>query len=183
VDLFQYDYDELAQQVQHGLERVTISFLRAHGARLRRDQTDFHGKEYVELELHHGQHSLTVRQTRAAPPPGADLSLASPPPLDEFESSFDGWPAANTPAETIAAWLRSLPAGEAPAERPAARPEPTNPFLQERPGPRSPGGAPARNPFLAERPARPPAENPFAADDDRERQRQELLRRLRGDQP
>ena len=68
MDLCQYDIDELAGQIQHGLERVAVSFLRAHGARIHRDQADFHGKEYVELELSHGDHRLTIRQTRAAPP-------------------------------------------------------------------------------------------------------------------
>lgn len=179
MDLFAHDYDDLARQVQHGLERVGISFLRGHGARIRRDQVDFHGREYLDLELSHGPHNLKIHQVRSAPPPGSDLSVATPPPLEEFESSFDGWPAADGPDETIGAWLRSLPAGEAAPEPRSTHAEPGNPFAAGPRPERRPEPASEFNPFRGERSA-PSGSNPFA-DDERERRRRDALRRLKSE--
>jgi hypothetical protein len=181
VSLFEYDYDDLAQQIQNGLERIAVNFLRAHGARVRRDLVDFHGYEQIDLELTHGGHTLKVHQVGR--PRGPGYSPSEPPPAgleEEFESTFDGWPASNTPLETIAQWLASLPAGEAPPEAPRAAKDASNPFAKE--GPARTFDAPkepAFNPFLADRPE-PGGRNPFA-DPDRERRRQEMLRRLGGE--
>ena len=182
MGLLDYDYDDLARQVQEGLERIGINFLRSHGARVRRDLVDFHGHEQVDLELVHGGHSLKIHQ--AGRPRGFE---ADPGPSvageieEEFDSTFDGWPADQYPCEELARWLAALPAGQAPPERPKAAPDAANPFAAERPAPLPRlEPEPSFNPFLGER-AGPSGGNPFA-DADRDRKRQELLRRLKGDE-
>jgi hypothetical protein len=178
VSLFDYDYDELAAQIQHGLERIAVNFLRAHGARVRRDTLDFHGIERIDLELEAAGHSLTIHQA-GRPRSSGDQDVA-PGPADEFESLFDGWPVENTAPETIALWLASLPLGEAPPERSSSAAGADNPFARERQrSPRTAPEVPGHNPFLGERSGGSSA-NPFA-DSDAERRRQETLRRLRGD--
>lgn len=179
MSLFDYDYDDLARQVQEGLERLGVNFLRSHGARITRDQLDFHGVEYVDLELTHDGRTLKVHQI-GRPRGVADAPTESGPVEGEtFESSFDGWPATNTPAEDIARWLAGLPAGEARPEtaRPTASVD--NPFGASPPRASQPSRESDFNPFLGGG-ARPSGANPFA-DDERERKRQDALRRLKGD--
>src|SRR5688572_2516531 len=133
MSFLDYDYDDLARQVQDGLERIGVSFLRSHGARIRRDLVDFHGFEQIDLEVSAGGHTLVVHQVGR--PRGFDHSTAAvsaDAPDEEFASSFDGAPAVNTPADEIARWLASLPVGEAPPERPRARADAANPFAAER---------------------------------------------------
>jgi hypothetical protein len=181
MSLLDWDYDDLARQVQHGLDRLSVSFFRRHGAHVRRDELDFHGYDHVDFEVAHAGHRLRVRQyTRAR---GLDESAApsGPRPAEEFESTFDDRPAASVPVEQLARWLASLPAGEAsPAvDRPAA--DAANPFAAPaRPrAPRAPG-PPASNPFATERPSGPAA-NPFAPPPADER-RQRALDWLGGDE-
>ena len=181
MGLLDYDFDDLARQVQEGLERIGINFLRAHGARVRRDLVDFHGHEQVDLEVTHDGRTLTIHQVGR--PRGLEADTAAPPSgevEEEFDSTFDGWPAAQYPREELAQWLASLPAGEAPRERLRAAPDPANPFAAERPAPLPQlETEPDFNPFLGQRP-RPSGSNPFA-DAERDRKRQDMLRRLRGD--
>ncbi len=181
MSLLDWDYEDLARQVQGGLDRLSVSFFRRHGARVRRDELDFHGYEHVELEVAHGGHRLRVRQyTRAR---GLDESAApsGPRPAEEFESVFDDRPAAEVSVARLAAWLASLPAGEAPsvAERPQA--DAANPFGTPtgRRASRPPAPA-APNPFVGERPSGP-ATNPFAPPAADER-RQRALDWLSGDE-
>lgn len=180
MSFLDYDYDDLARQVQTGLERLGIGFLRAHGARMLRDLVDFHGYERVDLELTHGGHTLTIHQVGR--PRGFEDDAAgqtAPADEEEFESTFDGWPAENTPRAQIARWLGELPAREAPKEKAPPPTDRSNPFAAE-PRPAVPRlePEPSVNPFLADRPG-PAGHNPFA-DPDRDRKRDELLRRLRG---
>lgn len=178
MSLLDYDYDDLARQVQEGLERLGISFLRARGARMLRDVVDFHGFERVDLRLSFAGHTLTIHQVGRSR--GFDASAEQEgPAAEEFESTFDGWPAVNAPREEIARWLAELPAGEAAKERalPDVR---SNPFAAERrESTPTLEPEPSFNPFLIDRPRSGEA-NPFA-DPDRDRKRDELLRRLRGD--
>jgi hypothetical protein len=181
VSFLDYDFDDLARQVQYGLERLGINFLRSHRARVRRDLIDFHGYEQVDLELSHAGHTLRIHQ--AGRPRGFEdlpTTVEVDDTKEEFESTFDGSPAINTPPEIIAGWLASLPLGEAPPERKRANLEPTNPFAAER-RPALPRlePEPTFNPFVSGS-AEPPGPNPFA-DPDRDRKRQEMLRRLRGE--
>lgn len=174
MGLFDYDYEELAQRAQSRLDRLTVDFLRGHGARVRLDEVDFHGDEHIELELSHGGHRLSVRQH--GPATGLDPSSALP--LGVFESAFDGRPTARVPLHTIAEWLKGLPAGEAPAERRAKRFDADNPFAARLGGARS-DDAPPANPFL------PPAQqrdepNPFGSSD-AEARRKKALDWLGGD--
>jgi hypothetical protein len=179
--LFDYDYGDLARQVQHGLERIGVNFLRGHGALIGRDLVDFHGWEQVDLELSYGPHTLVVHQVGR--PRGVDGAPIGELPAgleEEFSSTFDGWPAANQPRDAIAVWLSSLPAGEArpPERKPLAEPE--NPFATERSKPRSDAAPePGFNPFL-QGPSRPSGANPIA-ESDRETKRREALRRLKED--
>ena len=181
MGMLDYDYDDLARQVQHGLERIGINFLRSHGARVRRDLVDFHGYEQVDLELTHDGHTLKVHQVGR--PRGFDAEAAPAVTAEieeEFESTFDGWPAAHFPPEELARWLAGLRQGEAPPERLKASPDAANPFAAERPAPLPRlEPEPSINPFLTER-GQPSGSNPFA-DSDRDRKRQEMLRRLKGD--
>jgi hypothetical protein len=181
MSLFEYDFDDLARQLQHGLERIAVNFLRQHGARMRRDDVDFHGFEQVDLELSHAGHVLKVRQVGRPRGPGLVETPASElGPGEEFESTFDGWPTEDLAREDLASWLAALPLGAAPPEARRAAADASNPFAAERPATRpSPEGQPGFNPFLSEgRSAQ--GSNPFA-DPDRERKRQEMLRRLKGD--
>jgi hypothetical protein len=183
VSLFEHDYDDLARQIQSGLERIAVNFLRTHGARVKQDLVDFHGTERVKLELSHGGHTLKVHQVGKPRGPGVSSTDETPGPVEEiFDSTFDGWPAVNTPAEEIASWLQGLPLGEAPADEAGPRPEVTNPFASEAvsSAPTLSDVEPSLNPFLSEQ-ARGPGPNPFA-DRDRDRKRQEILRRLRGEE-
>src|SRR5690242_5165388 len=113
MSLLDWDYEELAERVQTGLDRLSVGFFRAHGARIRRDDEDFHGYEHVELEVSHGGHRLYVKQYGRArrldegpPAPGAV-------PLEEFASTFDERPAGEVARPELARWLAALPAGEA----------------------------------------------------------------------
>lgn len=179
MSLFDYDYDELASQLQHGLERIAVNFLRSHRARVRNDTLDFHGVERIDLELEYAGHSIKIHQVRRPRGPGYD-ARPEMDPGEEFETLFDGWPTENTGPEVIASWLASLPVGEAPPERESRQPASNNPFVAERSSGRRPDPVdPGRNPFLSE-PSSGSDRNPFAVDDT-ERRRQELLRRLRGD--
>jgi hypothetical protein len=181
MSLFDYDYDDLAGQIQGGLERLAVNFLRGHGARVRRDLVDFHGYEQVDLELTHDGHTLKVHQVGRPRGPGIAMPEVAGHLEEAFESTFDGWPAADVPRETIASWLAALPAGEAPPEKLRAPEDPSNPFAVERP--RSAPWAeqkPASNPFLTE-PSRQAGSNPFL-NTDREEKRKEMLRRLKGDE-
>ena len=180
VKLFDYDYDDLAHQVQTGLERLGINFLRGHMARIHRDLVDFHGYEQVDLELAYDGHTLKIHQVGRPRGPGVSAPEAPPGALEEaFESTFDGWPASEVPHEQIARWLASLPPGEAAPERPRAALDATNPFAAERPPSQPRTEQPAVNPFLADQPKQG-GPNPFL-DTDRERKRREILRRLKGD--
>src|SRR5215211_1518853 len=133
MTLFDYDHDDLAQQIQTGLERLAVNFLRSHGARIRRDLVDFHGYEQVELELTHSGHELKVHQIGRPRGPGVVEVEAVPGVEEIFESTFDGWPAADVPRETIAGWLAELPIGEARPEAPRPGGVQANPFTTERP--------------------------------------------------
>src|SRR6266516_1702670 len=93
VDIFDYDFDDLAQQVQTGLERLAINFLRGHGATMRRDVVDFHGYEQVGRELEPDGHALGIHQVGPPRGPGVSTAEAGPAALEVvFESTFDGWP-------------------------------------------------------------------------------------------
>jgi hypothetical protein len=176
MGLLDWDYDELALRLQTGLDRLTVSFLRGHRARVRRDAVDFHGFEHIELELTHDGHRLYVRQYGPAldrePPP-----VALDTPAREFVSTFDDRPTSAVPRAELARWLASLPAGEAPPERPRPEAARDNPFASAPPRREEP--APTRNPFLAERPSAP-ERNPFAPPPAEERRR-EALRWLQAD--
>src|SRR4051794_35364618 len=180
MSLLNWDHDEIAYRVQTGLDRLSVSFFRRHGARVRRDEVDFHGYEHVDLEVAHAGHRLQVRQYARTGDTDAAVGLHEPFPTEEFESTFDDAPAQAVPAGQLAAWLASLPLGEAkgPANVPAA--DPTNPFA---PPPRVGSAGPlarANNPFLGERPRAPDLANPFAppaADE----QRQQAVEWLRSD--
>jgi hypothetical protein len=180
MGLFEYDYDDLAAQVQTGLERLAVSFLRGHGARVRKDLVDFHGNEQVELELSHEGQSLRIRQIKPASSAESGSQGASPGTLEEvFESTFNGYSSADVPREQIAHWLSTLPVGEAPPEvaRPAV--DKDNPFAAaSSPSERRQAPDDTVNPFLAERSARS-GPNPFV-DAGRSQKREETLRRLRG---
>ena len=177
MGLLDYDYDELAERVQHGLDRLTANFLTAHRARVRLDQVDFHGREHLDLELEYAGHRLRVRQMGRADEPGA----AGVPEPEEFESLFDGRPSREWAREELAAWLRGLPAGAATPTGEARPVDPHNPFLAEA---RPRAERPLENPLLGERPAsgakRP---NPLAGEDDEaERRKRRALEWLSGDQ-
>jgi hypothetical protein len=169
MDLFSYDHEELAQRIQTGLDRMTVNYLRAHGARVHRDDLDFHGFEHIDLEVEYDNHHLAVRQTSrlkelaadsAAPTAEADLSA--------FESTFDDQPASAAPTGLIAQWLALLPPGEHKEERAKPQVDASNPFLadvQERQK-----EEPAVNPFLSGAKNSSTERNPFAPDDsDRKR--------------
>jgi hypothetical protein len=171
MSLLNWDHDEIAYRVQTGLDRLSVSFFRRHGARVRRDELDFHGFEHVDLEVTHAGHRLQVRQYARAGEAAATLGPREPFPTEEFVSTFDDGPAGAVPASQLAAWLASLPVGEAAGPADAPAPDPTNPFV---PAARAGSGSVARenNPFLGERPRAPDVANPFAptaADEQRQR--------------
>jgi hypothetical protein len=181
VSLFEYDYDDLARQIQTGLERIGVNFLRRHGARFRGDAIDFHGLEQIDLELSFGPHRLELHQVGR--PRGVDGQPLGelPPGIDEeFASTFDGWPSADQPRQLIAAWLANLPLGEAAPEQRKLESVEQNPFAAGRQParPRLETEDPA-NPFLRERP-RETGRNPFAQTD-RDDLRRDALRRLKDD--
>lgn len=181
MSLFDWDYDDLARQVQGGLDRLSVSFFRRHGARLRRDELDFHGYDYVEFEVAHDGHRLRVRQYTRAENFAETAAPSGPRPAEEFEATFDDRLAAEVPVERLAAWLATLPAGEAPPAAPRPAADAANPFAapSTRPAPRAPS-APAPNPFAGER-AGESAANPFAPPSADER-RQRALDWLGGDE-
>src|ERR671932_196937 len=85
MSLLDWDYDDLARQVQGGLDLLSVSFFRRHGARVRRDELDFHGYDHVEFELAHDGHrqraaewaggqSVRAARRRRAPPRRARLA-------------------------------------------------------------------------------------------------------------
>ena len=131
MDLFTYDHEELARRIQTGLDRMTMNYLRAHGARVVRDDLDFHGFEHIELELTSDGHHLIVRQ--AGKP--KDSSPDAPPDVADavstFESTFDAQPASTISAGIIAQWLALLPEGEHKQERAKPQVDPANPFLSD----------------------------------------------------
>jgi hypothetical protein len=167
MSLFDYDYDELARRVQSRLDRLTVDYLKSHGARIKRDVLDFHGDEHIELEVEHGGRRLTVRQLG----PATGLDPANAPPLVVFESTFDGQPAAKTSVATLAHWLAELPAGEAAPERKTSAVDTDNPFAA---GPtRDVPSDPGFNPFLRPR-QQSSGENPFQTGDADERKKKAL---------
>jgi len=173
VGLLEYDYAELAERIQRGLDRLTANFLTAHRARVRRDLVDFHGREHLDFELESGGHHLRVRQI------GTPRAIGDPqePHLEEFESLFDGRPSRETPASEIADWLRALPAGAAPPEPRTPVADADNPFLAEaRPKP----AAPLPNVFLRDAPETPAPPNPFAQPRDAEARKRRALDWLGG---
>lgn len=177
MDLFSYDHAEIAQRIQHRLDRLAVTFLRRHGARIHRDDLDFHGFEHIDLEVEHEGHRLVIRQAG----PAAGLGEAEDGPADieviVFESTFDDQPAAQVPLNKLESWLAQLPRGEAASEQEALQVDPDNPFGAEpSPAPQDPGA----NPFLAER-SEPSADNPFAPDPEAERKRRALLNWLADD--
>jgi hypothetical protein len=180
MSLLNWDHDEIAYRVQTGLDRLSVSFFRRHGARVRRDEVDFHGYEHVDLEVAHAGHRLQVRQYARAGEADAAVGPREPFPTEEFVSTFDDAPAHTVPADQLAAWLASLPLGEATAPAHVPAPDPANPFA---PPPRAGSTAPLareNNPFLGERTMAPDLANPFAppaADE----QRQHALEWLRSD--
>jgi hypothetical protein len=161
------------------LERLGVTFLRAHGARIRRDILDFHGNEQIDLELSSGGHTLQIQQVGR--PRGATAGVDEAPPLELFESHFDGWPSTNTGTELIAEWLSNLPLGEAPPEAADSSRDLSNPFANDRPSERGRSESNAFNPFLGERSSPRSGSNPFLKRD-RDREREEMLRRLRGEE-
>jgi hypothetical protein len=180
MSLLNWDHDEIAYRVQTGLDRLSVSFFRGHGARVRRDDVDFHGYEHVDLEVAHAGHRLQVRQYARAGESDAPAGPREPFPTEEFASTFDDAPARAVPAGQLAAWLASLPLGEATAPAKVSEPDPTNPFA---PPPRAGSAEPIareKNPFLVERPRAPDPANPFAPPATDE-QRQRALEWLRSD--
>jgi hypothetical protein len=168
MDLFAYDHEELARRIQTGLDRMTVNYLRAHGARVHRDDLDFHGFEHVDLEVEHDNHHLVVRQTSRLRESATDAPSPADADISSFESTFDGQPADSASTGLIAQWLALLPAGELKEARPKPHIDASNPFLsdvQERQS-----QEPAVNPFLTGPKKPAPERNPFAPDDsDRKR--------------
>ena len=108
MDLFTYDHEELARRIPTGLDRIAANYLRAHGAKVHRDDADFHGFEHLDLEVTFDNHHLVVRQTdqlRAVPgePPKTDHDL------NHFESTWIRHPAVRPSTALIAQWLALLP--------------------------------------------------------------------------
>jgi hypothetical protein len=180
MDLFKYDHEELARRIQTGLDRMTVNYLRAHGARVHRDDLDFHGFEHIDLEVDHDNHHLVVRQTSRLKELAADSqapqALAD---LSAFESTFDDQPASAASAGLLAQWLALLPTGERKEERAKPQIDASNPFLadvQERQK-----EEPAVNPFLSGAKKSSSEGNPFAADDS-DRKRRAAFDWLAGDE-
>src|SRR5262249_19738599 len=116
MSLLEWDYEELARRTRRGLDRLSVSFFRSHGARVRQDALDFPGHEHVELEVAHGGHRLRVRQYgQPQGPERASLEDAARG-LVEFVSTFDDRPTGQVAVGELARWLAELPAGEAPPE-------------------------------------------------------------------
>jgi hypothetical protein len=177
MDLFSYDHEELARRIQTGLDRMTVNYLRAHGAHVHRDDLDFHGIEHVELDVEFDKHHLVLRQTGRLREPVSDspeaagtLGRAFPADTDlnSFESTFDGQPASAAPTGLIAQWLALLPPGERKEERPKPAVDASNPFLadvEERQK-----NEPI-NPFLSGAKRSSGEPNPFAPEDSDEKRR------------
>ncbi|HEY8477333.1 MAG TPA: hypothetical protein VIN09_10760 [Chloroflexota bacterium] len=175
MGLLDYDYDELARRLQTGLDRITVSFLRKHRARVLRDIVDFHGNELVELEVVHEGHRLHVRQTARQREGSSSTASVEGLVLEDFESTFDGRPTREVPVERLARWLASLPPGEAPEEPTASRRA-----TSELDAPREPDLL-RQNPFAPSSAAgeRP---NPFAVDEEEKKRRKKALEAwLRGE--
>ena len=168
MELFAYDHEELARRVQTGLDTMTINYLRAHGARMHRDDLDFHGFEHIDLEVRFDRHHLVVRQTGRLRDPAPGSDTAPEHDLSSFESTFDEQPASTVSIGLLAQWLALLPAGEHKEERSKPRVDASNPFLadvQER------QKAEPLNPFLAGAKQASPEPNPFAPDDSDKKRR------------
>lgn len=162
MDLFTYDHEELARRVQTGVDRMTVNYLRAHGARVRRDELDFHGLEHVDLEVQSDGHHLVVKQSSPSDANQDSVARKLAESVASFESTFDGQPAARVETGMLAQWLAMLPEGEYREEKRKTAADPSNPFLadvQER------ERNEMANPFLAERPKPRRESNPFAPDD------------------
>lgn len=170
TDLFAYDYDELAENIQTRVNRLTVNFLRHHGARMRRDDVDFHGFENVDLELTHDGHTLVIRQssrTEAEPSPiGSSVEVA----IETFESLFDGQPTNEVARGLLAQWLALLPQGEARNATDRRAIDPANPFLADQ---EEQASEPTVNPFLSDAP-RDTDTNPFAPSDGDKKKRAAL---------
>src|SRR6266508_4167255 len=131
MDLFSYDHAEIAQRIQQRLDRLSVNFLRRHGARIHRDDLDYHGHEHIDLEVEHEGHRLVIRQ--AGPAEGLGEPAEGPADLDVnvFESTFDDQPASQIPLNLLESWLAQLPVGEAARDREGAELDPDNPFADE----------------------------------------------------
>ena len=178
MDLFTYDHEELARRIQSGLDRMTVNYLRAHGAQVHRDDLDFHGFEHVDLEVKFDNHHLVVRQTGRA----ADSAASTAPPeadlVSTFQSTFDDQPASAVSTGLIAQWLALLPAGEHKEERAKPQVDPNNPFfsdIKERQK-----NEPV-NPFLSNETKASTTPNPFAPDDS-DKKRRAAFNWLAGDE-
>jgi hypothetical protein len=168
MDLFSYDHEELARRIQTGLDRMTVNYLRAHGARIIRDELDFHGFEHIDLDVTFDGRHLVVRQTSRS----AAAASTAPPRLADalstFESTFDDQPASEVSTGLIAQWLALLPSGELKETRAKPQVDPGNPFLADK---QERNQEEPVNPFLASgtKSARTP--NPFAPDDSDQKRR------------
>jgi hypothetical protein len=176
MDLFSYDHEELARRIQTGLDRMTVNYLRAHGARVHRDDMDFHGFEHVDLDVEFDNHHLVVRQTGRLREPMPDSPQAAGMPgvafspdndLSSFESTFDGQPSSAAATELLAQWLALLPPGEHKEERRRPDVDASNPFLADVEEQRKHEPV---NPFLSAKRSGPEP-NPFAPDDSDQKRR------------
>ena len=177
MDLFSYDHAEIAQRIQQRLDRLSVNFLRRHGARIHRDDLDFHGHEHIDLEVEHEGHRLVIHQAGLAEGLGEPADGPADIEVNVFESTFDDRPASQIPLNMLESWLAQLPVGEAVPDQEAVEFDPENPFVAE-----SSPTVEAReaNPFMAERSAAP-SDNPFAPDPEAERKRRALLNWLSED--
>jgi hypothetical protein len=171
TDLFDYDYEEMAERLQSRVDRLTVNFLRHHGARVRRDDVDFHGFEHVDLELTHGGHTLVLRQSGHSEPAPSPVSTSVEVAIETFESLFDGQPASDVQRDLLAQWLALLPEGEARQEGERSSIDPSNPFLADQ---TDEGSEPIANPFLSDAPKRQDTTNPFAPRDGDKKKRAAL---------
>ncbi|MFN0074521.1 MAG: hypothetical protein ACKVVP_23820 [Chloroflexota bacterium] len=168
MDIFSYDHEELARRIQTGLDRMTVNYLRGHGARVRHDDLDFHGFEHIDLELSFDHHTLAIRQVG----PTSSTSVAdrahATSAVSVFESSFDGQPSDTVSTGMLAQWLALLPEGE--LREPRAQPviDPTNPFLSDLTERKKDETV---NPFQSKQPKPKPDSNPFAAEDSDKKRR------------
>ncbi|GEM_PF-5202812 len=174
MGLLDYDFLELAERVQQGLDRLAANYLASHHAIVRRDMVDFHGREHLDFEVEYAGHRLRVRQVGFPLPIGE----TGQPRLEEFESLFDGRPSREIPRDELAAWLAALPSGRLAAAPVEPQPDPSNPFLHT---PRAAGASqPSRNPFLEEQRAKQPRANPLLEERSPEAAKRKALEWLSG---